>query len=74
VELVCERLRLFGRNVEAEQLHRHQAVSRRFVRAEHGTESANTNLMQDPERSERRRWSEGSRIVSGHSTAGIKKM
>jgi hypothetical protein len=30
--------------------------------------------MQDPERSERRGWSEGSRIVSGHSTGGIKKM
>jgi hypothetical protein len=66
-QLVSKRLCLLRRHIEAEYLDRYQTIARRLVGAKDGTKSANTNLVQDPEWSERGRWSEGSRIVSGHS-------
>ena len=72
-QLVSKRLRLLGGHIEPEHLDRDQTIARRFVGAKDGTERANTNLMQDPERSECRGWSERSRVVSGHSWGGTKK-
>ena len=64
-QLVGERLRLLGRDVEAEHLDGHEAIARRLVGPEHGTQDARTNLMQHPERAESRRRREGGRVVSG---------
>ena len=72
-QLIGKRLCLFRRHIEAEQLHRNETVSGRFVGTKDGTERADTNLMQDPERSKCRRWSEGSRVVSCHQGGGPKK-
>jgi len=58
---------LFGGDVESENLDGDESIAIGFVGSKDGTKSANTNLVQDPEWSERGRWSEGSRIVSGHS-------
>jgi len=66
-QLVSERLCLLRGDVEAEYLDGNETIAGRLVGAKDGTKSANTNLVQDPEWSERGRWSEGSRIVSGHS-------
>ena len=65
-QLIGKHLRLLGCNVEPEHLDRHQPIARRLVGAEHRAESANADLMQDPERAERGRWGERSGIVSGH--------
>ncbi len=73
-QLIGERLRLLWRHIETEDLDGNQTVARRLVRPEHRTQRANTNLMQDPERSECRRWSERGRIVSGHSGDGQKNV
>jgi hypothetical protein len=60
-----ERLRLFGRNVEAKDLDGDEAIARGLVRSENGPKCTNTDLMEDPEGTERRRWGERGRIVSG---------
>ena len=67
---------LFRCRVEAEYLHRDEAVASRPVGPKHGTQRADTDLMQHAERAERRRRGEGGRIVSGqlNSSGGIKKM
>ena len=72
-QLVGKRLCLLGSDIEAENLDGDQAIPYRLVGAEDGSESANTDLMQDPERAERWGRSERSRIVSGHSAADEKK-
>ena len=64
-ELVRERLRLLGRDVETEDLDGHETVARRLVGAEHGTERPHANLVQHPERAECGRRRECGRIVSG---------
>ena len=64
-ELVGQRLRLLGCDVETEDFDRDQAIARRLVGAEHRTECAHADLMQDPEGAKRRRRSECGRIVSG---------
>jgi hypothetical protein len=64
-QLIRERLRLLRCNVEAKRFDGDQAISGRLVRPENRTKRANTDLMQHPERAERRRWGEGRRIVSG---------
>ena len=64
-ECLGERLRLFRCDVETEDLHRHEAIARRLVGAEHRTESADADLMQHPEGAERGRRSECCRVVSG---------
>ena len=64
-QLVGEHLRLFGNDVEPEDLDRDQPIAGRLVGAENRTECANANLMQDPEGPERRRRRECGRIVSG---------
>jgi hypothetical protein len=65
VKPVGQRLCLLGRDVEAEGFDGDQTIARRLVGAEHGTEGAHADLMQDPERAKRRRRSECGRIVSG---------
>ena len=72
-KLIREQLRLLWCDVESEDLDRDQPVARRFVGTKNRTESANADLMQDPERAERGRWSECDRVVYGHS-GGDKKM
>jgi hypothetical protein len=64
-QLVRERMRLLGGDVEAEDLHGNETVTRGLVCAENRTKRANTDLMQHPEGAERRRWGEGRRIFSG---------
>ena len=64
-ELVGKHLRLFGCDVETKNLDGDQAIARGLVRAEHRTECADADLMQDPERAKRRRRGECGRIVSG---------
>ena len=64
-QLVGQRLRLLGGDVETEDLDRDQPIARGLVGAEHRTERAHADLMQDPEGAERRRRSECGRIVSG---------
>src|SRR5690349_14804357 len=64
-QLVGERLRLFRSDVEPEDLDRDEPVTRGLVCAEDRTKRANTNLVQDPKRSKRRRWCERRRVVSG---------
>jgi hypothetical protein len=73
-QLVSERLCLLRCHVEAEYLDGHETIARRLVGTKDGTKSSNANLMQDAERSKRGRWSEGSRIVSGHSGEGRKNV
>src|SRR4051812_17169870 len=73
-QFVGERLRLFGGHIEPEHFYGDKAIACGFVSTEHRTQRANTNLMQDPERSECRWWNEGSRIVSGHSGEGRKNV
>src|SRR3954452_14064192 len=73
-QFVGERLRLFGGHIEPEHFYGDKAIACGFVSTEHRTQRANTNLMQDPERSECRWWSEGSRVVSGHSGEGRKNV
>ena len=70
-QLVGQRLRLFGRDVEAEHLDRDQPVARRLVGAEDGTERANANLMQHPEGAELRGCREGRRVVSGQGVPRV---
>src|SRR4051812_4731813 len=72
-QLISERSGLLGRDVEPEDFDRNQAVAGRLVGAEYRPERPNANLMQDPEWSECRGWSECCRIVSGHSGEGPKK-
>ena len=64
-ERIGEHVRPFRRNVEPEDLHRDEAVARRFVGTKDGAERANADLMQDPEGAKRGRWGEGRRIVDG---------
>ncbi len=66
-KLVRQELRLLGGDVEPEYLDRHQPVTRRLVGAKNRAEGANADLMQDPKRAERGRWSECDRVVYGHS-------
>src|SRR5213075_2352381 len=73
-QFVGQRLRLFGGHVEPEHFHGDKTIACGLVGAEHRTQRANTNLMQDSERSECRWWSEGSGIVSGHSGEGQKNV
>ena len=76
-QLVGERLRLLGRDVEPEHLDGDQPIARRLVGAEDGTERANANLMQHPEGAERWRAARMRRVVSGqrrNSSGGIEKM
>src|SRR6185503_13926440 len=73
-EFLGERLRLFWSDVEPKDFNRNEAVACGFVGTEHGAQRANTNLMQDPERSEGRWWGERSRVVSGHSGEGRKNV
>src|SRR3954471_17311277 len=73
-QFLGQQLRLFGRHVEPEHFDGDEAIACGFVGAEYRTQRANTNLMQDPERSECRWWNEGSRIVSGHSGEGRKNV
>ena len=64
-QLVGQRLRLLGRDVETEDLHGDQPVAFGLVGAEDGTERADADLMQDPEGAELCWCSEGRRIVAG---------
>jgi hypothetical protein len=64
-ELCRERACLLRCDVETKRFDRHQAIALRLVRSKDGTESADTDLMQDPKRSERGRWGERGRVVSG---------
>ena len=74
-ELIGERARLLGRNIEAEDLHCNQSVTLGIVGAENRTEGANTNLMQDPKWTELGRCGEGRGIVSCQGTPqGVEKM
>src|SRR5688500_7439376 len=73
-QLVGKRPGLFGRHVEPEDLYGDEPVSRWLVGPEYRAERPNTNLVQDPEWSECGRWSEGGRIVSGHSGEGQKNV
>ena len=76
-QLVSERVRLLGCDVEAEHLDRDEAIAGRFVGSEDRAERANANLMQHPEGAEGWWWCERRRIVSGQFTelleAGLKK-
>ena len=58
-------LSLLGCDVEPKHFDGDQAIAGRLVGAEHRTECADADLMQDPERAKRRRRSECGRIVSG---------
>ena len=51
-QLVGERLRLLGGDVEPEHLDGDQTIARRFIGAKDGTKRANTDLMQHPEGAE----------------------
>jgi hypothetical protein len=62
-QFVGERLRLFRRDVQTEDLDRDQPISRRLVGTEDRPECADTDLMQDSEGSKRRRWGERAGIV-----------
>ncbi len=70
-QLIGKHLRLLRCNVEAEDFDRYQPIAHRFVGTKHRTESANADLMQDPERAERGRWGERSGIVSGHFSVRV---
>ena len=67
-QLVGQRLRLLGGDVETEDLDRDETIARRLVGAEHGTESADADLMQHPEGAERGRGAN----PAGSSLVGIK--
>ena len=56
VQLVRERVRLFGDDVEAEHLDRDETIARGFIRPEDRAQRANADLMQHPERAECGRW------------------
>ena len=56
VQLVRERVRLFGHDVEAEHLDRDETIARGFIRPEDRAQRANADLMQHPERAECGRW------------------
>jgi hypothetical protein len=64
-QLVGQGAGLLRGYVEAKDFDRDQPVPIRLVRPENRTKGTNTNLMQDPERAERRRGGERGRIVSG---------
>ena len=68
-QLVGQRLRLLGCDVETEGLHGDQPIAFRLVGAEHGTERADADLVQHPEGAELSGCSEGRRIVSGQEIA-----
>ena len=51
-QLVGERLRLLGGDVEPEDLHRDQPVPLRLVGAEHRAQRAHADLVQHPEGAE----------------------
>jgi hypothetical protein len=76
-QLVGERLRLLGCDVESEDLDRDETIAGGFVCPEDRPERANADLMQHPEGAEGWRWCERRRIVSGQFTelleAGLKK-
>ena len=72
-QLVGERLRLFWRDVEPEDLDRDEPIAGGLVRSEDRSKRANTDLMQHPKRAKRGRWSECSRVVSGQFRAGAEK-
>jgi hypothetical protein len=52
LERLGDLLRLFGRRVDLEHLHRDKLIAHRVLRPVNGTKDTNTNLMQDPERAE----------------------
>ena len=52
LQRVRQRLRLFGDDVEAEDLDRDEAIVRGLIGAKHGTECANAYLVQHPEGAE----------------------
>ena len=53
-QLVGERLRLLGRDVEAERLHRDQSIALRLIGAEDRSQRADADLVQHPEGAELR--------------------
>ena len=55
-QLVGERSRLLRRNVEPEHLDRDQSIARRLIGPKNRTKRPNTDLVQDPKRSERWGW------------------
>ena len=63
-ERVRERLRLFGNDVEPEDLDGDEAVAGRLVSAENGSQRANPNLVQHPERTECRGRRKGAGVLS----------
>ena len=68
-QLIGQRLRLLGCDVETEDLHGDQPIAFRLVGAEHGTERADADLVQHPEGAELSGCSEGRRIVAGQEIA-----
>ena len=64
-QLVRERLRLLGDDIEAEDFDGDEAIARGFVGAKDGTERANADLVQHAERAERGRRGECAGVLSG---------
>ena len=52
LECFGDLLRLFGRRVDLEHLHRDKLIAHRVLRPVDGTKDTDTNLMQDPKRAE----------------------
>ena len=65
LQSVGQRLRLFGDDVETEDLDRDETIARGLIGSEYGTESANTYLVQHPEGAEGWRRRECARVLSG---------
>ena len=63
LELGDQLMHALGREVEGEQFDGDEPVAHGIVRAEHGTQSAGTNLMKNTKRSEGVRWRSASSIV-----------
>ena len=64
-QLVSQRSRLLGSDVEAEDFDRYQPIARGLVCSKHGAKRADTDLMQHPEGAKRRGRRKSGRIVSG---------